>query len=227
MTLKAVFFGSIGSFSESSKLQLDSFNQSMRINQIDEIWNEEEYIGYLKISGGINRLKSILPKNIDESIIKKIHLDKTKLFQKKILESGSLIRPGFERLCKELLESNIILGIASTTSKKTIENILSGLKSIKISDFEFITHSGIVNKQKPDPEVYKICLKELKIKESESIAFEDTFLSLKSAISAGIKSIAIPGNLSLNQDFSQAILKINDYKDINLSNIKDILQKHV
>ena len=53
------------------------------------------------------------------------------------------------------------------------------------------------------------------------------YLSLKSAISAGIKSIAIPGNLSLNQDFSEAILKINDYKDINLSNIKDILQKHV
>ena len=124
MTLKAVFFGSIGSFSESSKLQLDSFNQSMRINKIDEIWNEEEYMEYLKISGGINRLKSILPENVDESIIKKIHLNKTKIFQQKILESGPLIRPGFEGLCEELLESNIMLGIASTTSKKTIENIM-------------------------------------------------------------------------------------------------------
>ena len=72
MTLKAVFFGSIGSFSETSRLQLESFNESMKINQINEIWDEKEYIEYLKISGGINRLKSILPKQMDVNILQKI-----------------------------------------------------------------------------------------------------------------------------------------------------------
>ena len=44
MTLKAVFFGSIGSFSETSKLQLDSFNESIKIKKINQVWNEKEDI---------------------------------------------------------------------------------------------------------------------------------------------------------------------------------------
>ena len=222
MTLKAVFFGSIGSFSETSSMQLDSFNESMKINRIDKIWNEEDYIGYLKISGGINRLKSILPKQINENILRKIHYDKTIIFQQKILKSSSLLRPGFEQLCKELLANDILLGIASTTSRQTIENILLGLKSIKISDFSFIAHSGTVTKQKPNPQVYKICLDELNVQELESVAFEDTTSSLKSVLSAGIKGIAIPGNLSLTQDFSMAQLKLNEFSDIDFKGLKDL-----
>ncbi|MDC0224797.1 HAD hydrolase-like protein [Deltaproteobacteria bacterium] len=222
MTLKAVFFGSIGSFSETSRLQLESFNESMKINQINEIWDEKEYIEYLKISGGINRLKSILPKQMDVNILQKVHYDKTQIFQQKILKSRSLIRPGFEQLCEELLTNNILLGIASTTSLQTIENILLGLKSIEISDFNFIAHSETVNKQKPDPQVYKICLEELNVQESESVAFEDTTSSLNSVLSAGIKGIAIPGNLSLNQDFSKAQIRLNEFSEIDFKGLQEL-----
>ena len=222
MTLKAVFFGSIGSFSETSRLQLESFNESMKINQINEIWYEKEYIEYLKISGGINRLKSILPKQMDVNILQKVHYDKTQIFQQKILKSRSLIRPGFEQLCEELLTNNILLGIASTTSLQTIENILLGLKSIEISDFNFIAHSETVNKQKPDPQVYKICLEELNVQESESVAFEDTTSSLNSVLSAGIKGIAIPGNLSLNQDFSKAQIRLNEFSEIDFKGLQEL-----
>ena len=222
MTLKAVFFGSIGSFSETSRLQLESFNESMKINQINEIWDEKEYIEYLKISGGINRLKSILSRKMDENILQKVHYDKTKIFQQKILKSRSLIRPGFELLCEELLANNVLLGIASTTSLQTIENILLGLKSIEISDFNFIAHSETVNKQKPDPQVYKICLEELNVQESESVAFEDTTSSLNSVLSAGIKGIAIPGNLSLNQDFSKAHIRLNEFSEIDFKGLQEL-----
>ena len=222
MTLKAVFFGSIGSFSETSRLQLESFNESMKINQINEIWDEKEYIEYLKISGGINRLKSILPNQMDVNILQKVHYDKTQIFQQKILKSRSLIRPGFEQLCEELLTNNILLGIASTTSLQTIENILLGLKSIEISDFNFIAHSETVNKQKPDPQVYKICLEELNVQESESVAFEDTTSSLNSVLSAGIKGIAIPGNLSLNQDFSKAQIRLNEFSEIDFKGLQEL-----
>lgn len=222
MTLKAVFFGSIGSFSETSRLQLESFNESMKINQINEIWDEKEYIEYLKISGGINRLKSILPKQMDVNILQKVHYDKTQIFQQKILKYRSLIRPGFEQLCEELLTNNILLGIASTTSLQTIENILLGLKSIEISDFNFIAHSETVNKQKPDPQVYKICLEELNVQESESVAFEDTTSSLNSVLSAGIKGIAIPGNLSLNQDFSKAQIRLNEFSEIDFKGLQEL-----
>ena len=57
MTLKAVIFGSIGSFSKTSRIQLESFNEVLSQNGVKQQWDEKEYIEFLKIQGGLNRLK--------------------------------------------------------------------------------------------------------------------------------------------------------------------------
>ena len=57
MTLKAVIFGSIGSFSETSRIQLESFNEALSQNGVKQQWDEKEYIEFLKIKGGMNRFK--------------------------------------------------------------------------------------------------------------------------------------------------------------------------
>ena len=44
MTLKAVIFGSIGSFSETSLIQLESFNEALSQNGLKQQWDEKEYI---------------------------------------------------------------------------------------------------------------------------------------------------------------------------------------
>ena len=49
MTLKAVIFGSIGSFSETSRIQLESFNEALLQNGLKQQWDEKEYIEFLKI----------------------------------------------------------------------------------------------------------------------------------------------------------------------------------
>ena len=59
MTLKAVIFGSIGSFSETSRIQLESFNEALSQSGLKHHWDEKEYIEFLKIQGGLNRLKQV------------------------------------------------------------------------------------------------------------------------------------------------------------------------
>ena len=63
MTLKAVIFGSIGSFSETSRIQLESFNEALSQNGLKHQWDEKEYIEFLKIQGGLNRLKQVFPES--------------------------------------------------------------------------------------------------------------------------------------------------------------------
>ena len=75
----------------------------------------------------------------------------------------------------------------------------------------------------PDPEFYRICLKELKVKATETVAFEDTNSSLNASISTGIKGISISGDLSLNQDFSKAHVNITKFSDINFNALKKLL----
>ena len=222
MTLKAVIFGSIGSFSETSRIQLESFNEALSQNGLKQQWDEKEYIEFLKIQGGLNRLKKVFPESSPQ-VLEKIHSDKTRLFQQKLAEGESFLRTGFEAFCEMLLQNNILIGLASTTFLDSIDAILKSLNTISKENFAFIGHQGLTQRQKPDPEIYEIALREMGVKKEEVVAFEDTRLSLMSPIHAGIKTIAIPGELSSGQDFSEATLVIQQYSDLDLERLNEIL----
>ena len=222
MTLKAVIFGSIGSFSETSRIQLESFNEALSQNGLKQQWDEKEYIEFLKIQGGLNRLKKVFPESSPQ-VLEKIHSDKTRLFQQKLAEGESFLRTGFEAFCEMLLQNNILIGLASTTFLDSIDAILKSLNTISRENFAFIGHQGLTQRQKPDPEIYEIALREMGVKKDEVLAFEDTRLSLMSPIHAGIKTIAIPGELSSGQDFSEATLVIQQYSDLDLERLNEIL----
>ena len=222
MTLKAVIFGSIGSFSETSRIQLESFNEALLQNGLKQQWEEKEYIEFLKIQGGLNRLKIIFPENSPQ-ILEKIHSEKTRLFQQKLIEGESFLRTGFESFCEMLLQNNILIGLASTTFLDSIDAIMKNLNTISRENFTFIGHQGLTQRQKPDPEIYEMALREMGVKKDEVLAFEDTRLSLMSPIHAGIKTIAIPGELSSGQDFSEATLVIQQYSDLDLEGLNEIL----
>ena len=222
MTLKAVIFGSIGSFSETSRIQLESFNEALSQNGLKQQWDEKEYIEFLKIQGGLNRLKQVFPESSPQ-VLEKIHSDKTRLFQQKLAEGESFLRTGFEAFCEMLLQNNILIGLASTTFLDSIDAILKSLNTISRENFTFIGHQGLTQRQKPDPEIYEIALREMGVKKDEVLAFEDTRLSLMSPIHAGIKTIAIPGELSSGQDFSEATLVIQQYSDLDLERLNEIL----
>ena len=222
MTLKAVIFGSIGSFSETSRIQLESFNEALSQNGLKQQWDEKEYIEFLKIQGGLNRLKKVFPESSPQ-VLEKIHSDKTRIFQQKLAEGESFLRTGFEAFCEMLLQNNILIGLASTTFLDSIDAILKSLNTISRENFAFIGHQGLTQRQKPDPEIYEIALREMGVKKDEVLAFEDTRLSLMSPIHAGIKTIAIPGELSSGQDFSEATLVIQQYSDLDLERLNEIL----
>ena len=222
MTLKAVIFGSIGSFSETSRIQLESFNEALSQNGLKHQWDEKEYIEFLKIQGGLNRLKQVFPESSPQ-VLEKIHSDKTRLFQQKLAEGESFLRTGFEAFCEMLLQNNILIGLASTTFLDSIDAILKSLNTISRENFAFIGHQGLTQRQKPDPEIYEMALREMGVKKDEVLAFEDTRLSLMSPIHAGIKTIAIPGELSSGQDFSEATLVIQQYSDLDLEQLNEIM----
>ena len=222
MTLKAVIFGSIGSFSETSRIQLESFNEALLQNGLKQQWDEKEYIEFLKIQGGLNRLKQVFPESSPQ-VLEKIHSDKTRLFQQKLAEGESFLRTGFEAFCEMLLQNNILIGLASTTFLDSIDAILKSLNTISRENFAFIGHQGLTQRQKPDPEIYEMALREMGVKKEEVVALEDTRLSLMSPIHAGIKTIAIPGELSSGQDFSEATLVIQQYSDLDLERLNEIL----
>jgi len=213
--LRAVIFGAIGTFSETSQLQLRCFNAAFALNGVDKQWSKQEYVELLKITqGGLPRLQHTFP-NENQEFLETIYNDKNRLYQQKLKDGESVLRPNFEEFCDHLVKNDIRIGIASTTHLETIETVLSKSNIISREDFDFIGHGGMGVRRKPESDIYEIALSEMNVQPDEVVAIEDTHANSMSAINAGIEqTIVVPGELCKDQDYSKAKLVSESFGDL-------------
>ena len=208
--MKSILIGSIGSLVESSEIQRNAFNKAFKEFGLDWYWNIANYIKMLEKPGGLNRLLEYSEFKLNKDDAKRIHLLKIKYFN--LLSKNSLKpREGILDVIQYAFKNNIKIGFITTTTKDTLDLITDNLsKHIDFSKFDLITHDGLINKRKPNPEIYKYSLKKLNVSYSHSIAIENTIESCDSAIKAKINTIFYPGEYAAyekNIKFSFNILE--------------------
>lgn len=96
---------------------------------------------------------------------------------------------GFWRFVSYLKDKGYKIGLASNTDRDLVEEMIKRLEATTVFDV-VLTGSDVKNK-KPNPEIYKKALKELGVRASNTVAFEDTVLGSLSATSAGIDTVVI------------------------------------
>lgn len=195
--MNSIFFGSIGSLVECSEIQRNAFNLAFKEYGLDWYWNIANYIKMLKEPGGLNRIVEHSNFKLSQQDAKKIHLLKIKHF--KSLSKNSLKpRKGVEDIIQYALKNDIKIGFVTTTTKETLDLIIDNIsKYIDFTKFDLITHDELVNKRKPDSEIYNYALSELKVSNLNSIAIENTFESCKSAKNANIHTLYYPGEYTI------------------------------
>lgn len=119
--------------------------------------------------------------------------------------------------CKK---SNIKMGIASMSSRKNIDLIISKLKMNLF--FEVILSGENVTLGKPNPEIYLKAAEKLNLKPNQCLVIEDSFNGSQAAAAAGMKCIGYINAGSGKQDLSSCIMTSNNYKEV----LKYILQNH-
>ena len=206
---KALLFGSIGSIVETSEIQRKSFNKAFKQYGLDWNWTKREYSNLLNKSGGKDRISRYAKKN--KEIVNSTYLRnlKTKIFNNYIKKNQLKLRPGVKNLILFCKKEKIKLAFVSSTSTNNINAILYSLRnSINKEDFSFVGNSKLVKKFKPNPAIYLLALKKLKIKANDCLAIEDTQESLNSAKRAKIKCIIFPGKFHSSRKFSGALKKV-------------------
>ena len=206
---KALLFGSIGSIVETSDIQRKSFNKAFKQYGLDWNWTKREYVSLLSKSGGKDRISRYAKKN--KEIVNSTYLRnlKTKIFNNYLKKNQLKLRPGVKNLILFCKKEKIKLAFVSSTSTNNINAILYSLRnSIHKKDFSFIGNSKLVKKFKPNPAIYLLALKKLKIKANDCLAIEDTQESLNSAKRAKIKCIIFPGKFHSSRKFSGAYKKV-------------------
>jgi HAD superfamily hydrolase (TIGR01509 family) len=208
--IKAVFFDQDGVIIDTERDgHRVSFNMTFKEFGFTDEWSVEYYHELLQIAGGKERMKHhwktkgfskpLTEEEID-SLVKEMHKRKTALFVE-LIESGKLpLRPGIHRFMKEAMEAGLKIAVCTTSNEKAAkaitEKILSDIK------FEIVLAGDVVEKKKPDPEIYNLALSKLGLQPDEVFVVEDSKNGLKASKAAGLKTIVTTNGYTEKEDVS-------------------------
>lgn len=120
---------------------------------------------------------------------------------------------GVDVLVKNLHQNKIKLGLASSSSKKTINTVL---EMFDMDQFFDIKVSGQeVKYGKPSPDIFLRAAELLGISPEECLVFEDSRNGVVAAKTAGMKCIAFYNPNSGNQDLSRADKIIESFAEVD------------
>lgn len=119
-------------------------------------------------------------------------------------------------------EEGYILAIASSNNRRIVNAVVEKFQLGKY--MKFIISGEEVNKGKPDPEIFLTAAKKINVDPSNCIVIEDATNGVKAAKAAGMNCIALKNLDSGNQDLSEADLIIEDFKELNLDILENLLK---
>ena len=124
---------------------------------------------------------------------------------------------GFHFFLNYLKELKIKTAVASSTSKNTINVILSRLKVIQ--EFDTIVSSEEVQLGKPEPDIFLEAARRINTNPENCVVIEDSTLGVKAAGKAGMRCVGFTNNNSGNQDLSSANIVVKSFSKIDLKSI--------
>ena len=224
MSLKALIFDVDGTLANTEyDGHLRAFNETFKLFELDWHWDRELYSDLLSVSGGKERLAHYirhynpnLERNLSVNDIADIHNKKTEIFVNHVANGHVLLRVGVNRLIEEAIDSGLRLGIATTTSLKNVEALMtSTLGESALNRFEVIGAGDVVKNKKPAADIYQYVLDKMQLNCHECIAFEDSEIGFNSATSAGLKTVVTLSEYTKTKNFEGALVVLDHLGDEN------------
>lgn len=221
MELSAVFFDQDGVIIETEKDgHRVAFNKAFEEFRLGIEWGIDEYHRLLQVGGGKERMKHYFEKTgftqtefdrDPEGFIKKLHVRKTEIFIELIRTKKLPLRPGIRRVMEACNREGLFLAICTTSNEKAaraiIQNMLGGIV------VNTVLAGDIVQRKKPDPEIYKLALEKAGVEPNNALVVEDSRIGVLAAKNAGIPVIATVNEYTQNEDTSAADLVVTSLGD--------------
>jgi HAD superfamily hydrolase (TIGR01509 family) len=238
MTMKALIFDCDGVLADTERDgHRVAFNKAFAASGHPIEWGVNLYGQLLEVSGGKERMKHYFdrygwPDNVTDrdALIEELHKLKTDFFMQ-IIESGELPpRPGVVRLIDEAVAGNVTLAVCSTSHERAVNLVVEKLLGPQRKKrFSVILAGDIVSKKKPDPEIYNLAARKLRIDPSECVVVEDSRNGLLAAKAAGMYCIVTTNGYTENEDFMEADLVVSELGDepsvqVTMEKIKHIVE---
>ena len=126
------------------------------------------------------------------------------------VETGQIdLKPGAAEMLQSLRNKNIPVGLASSSPRTMIEKVLK--RHGVLQYFDVVISGDMVQKGKPDPEIFLLCADTLGIpvsKYSETFVIEDSHNGIRAAYAAGMRPIMVPDQLPPTQEMREKAVAI-------------------
>ena len=105
------------------------------------------------------------------------------------------------------------LAVATSSYRRDAMAVLGALEVVDL--FAAIITKDDVSEPKPAPEAFLRAAQALKVDPNYCIVFEDAEKGIVAADKAGMRSVAVPNDMTLDNDFSKAFLVVSSFKELN------------
>jgi len=204
-----------------------AFNRAFADAGRDWHWDVARYGELLAVAGGRERILHFIdsdaadiPLAQRDALARELHARKTAHYVQLVDMGEVRLRPGAARLIDDAHAAGLRLAIATTTSRANVDALLAHSLPAAADWFEVIATADDAPNKKPDPQVYRYVLNRLGLHAEECLAVEDSALGLRAARAAGIPTIATVNDYTRDQDFSGALVVLDDLGAISLTQLR-------
>lgn len=212
--LAAVVFDVDGTLADTERDgHRPAFNTAFEAHGLDVRWDPDHYGRLLTITGGDRRIAADLRErgfgDQAETIAADIHRTKTGLFRDAIINGDIAPRPGLPDLVASLQGAGIRIAVATTGRRAWVDPLIRHLLGDGV--VEIMVTGDDVTHLKPDPEAYVLALEQLGLRPEQALAVEDSANGLQAALGAGLATVVVTNDYTLDQDFTGAAAVFDRY----------------
>ncbi|MDB5006972.1 MAG: beta-phosphoglucomutase family hydrolase [Mucilaginibacter sp.] len=179
---------------------------------------------YNEISGVpvMETIRRIFGSDHDETGLKALLNEKEEFYRESYAPFLAPIN-GLENFLTELKDVGVKMAMATSATVQDIDFILNKIP-IR-DDFNQIINSTMVNKPKPDPQIFLKAAEKLNMPPAKCVVFEDSLAGIKAANSAGMKVIGITTGHTA-AELHPVDLIIADYSELNVHKLAALFESH-
>lgn len=125
--------------------------------------------------------------------------------------------PGVVPFIQDAMRLQLPMAVASSSDQDWVCRQLTRIGLLDC--FSSVITADDVSQVKPDPELYLVAARSLKLQPAECIAFEDSLNGIKSAKAAGIYCIAIPNEITRKMPLEMADQIVPSFSDLRIHDL--------
>ena len=129
-----------------------------------------------------------------------------------IVETGKMeLKPGAAKILRSLKERGVTVGLASSSDRELIGKVLG--RHDVLQYFDAVVSGDMVERGKPDPEIFLKCAAELGIPEAEfgeTFVVEDSYNGVRAVHAAGMRAVMVPDILPPTEEMYEKAAVVLD-----------------